>query len=67
MNEQLGTKNDKVRQESFALVRNTDALSVLIETAYLINPEDNANLVDPEFQKKCAKAIAAGVVNYLVK
>ena len=65
MNEQLGTKNDKVRQESFALVRNTDALSVLIETAYLINPEDNANLINPEFQKKCAKAIADGIINYL--
>ena len=65
MTTQIGTKNDKVRRESFAVVRNTDAISILIETAYLINPEDNANLIKPEFQKKCAKAIADGIVNYL--
>ena len=65
MNEQLGTNNDKVRQGSLALVRNTDAVSVLIETAYMINPEDNAKLVDPEFQKQCAKAIADGIANYI--
>ena len=65
MNTDLGTQNDKVRQESFAVVRNTSAISVLIETAYLINPEDNAMLIDDEFQKNCAKAIAKGISNYL--
>ncbi len=64
MTTQLGTNNDKVRQASLALVRNTNALSLLIETAYLINPEDNAKLINPEFQKKCAKAIADGLEKY---
>ncbi len=64
MTTQLGTNNDKVRQASLALVRNTNALSLLIETAYLINPEDNAKLVNPEFQKNCAKAIADGLEKY---
>lgn len=64
MTTQLGVNNDRVRQASFALVRNTDALSLLIETAYLINPEDNSKLVDPEFQKNCAKAIADGLERY---
>ncbi|MBQ8168143.1 N-acetylmuramoyl-L-alanine amidase [bacterium] len=65
MNEQLGTQNDKIRQGSLALVRNTNAVSILIEVAYLINPEDNVLLIDPEFQKKCAKSIADGIENYL--
>ena len=64
--EQLGINNDKVRQASFAVVRNTNALSVLIETAYLINPEDNAKLIDEEFQKSYAKAIADGLEMYLM-
>lgn len=64
MTTKLQTNNDKVRQASFALVRNTNALSLLIETAYLINPDDNAKLVDPEFQKKCAIAIVDGLEEY---
>ena len=67
MNEQLGTQNDKIRQGSLALVRNTNALSILIEVAYLINPEDNVLLIDSKFQKKCAKAIADGIENYLTQ
>ena len=63
--EQLGINNDKVRQASFAVVRNTNALSILIETGYLINPEDNSKLVDNEFQKRYAKAIADGLEMYV--
>lgn len=66
MTTQLGTNNDKVRQASLALVRNTEALSLLIETAYLINPEDNSKLVNPEFQKNCAKAIVEGLEKYFL-
>ncbi len=61
---QLGMNNDKVRQGSLALVRNTNALSLLIETAYLINPDDNAKLINPEFQKNYAKAIADALEQY---
>lgn len=67
MTSQLGLKNDRVRQASFAMVRNTNALSVLIETAYLINPDDNAKLVSDAFQKACAKAIADALEKYFVK
>lgn len=59
-----GMENDKLRQESFAVVRNTNVLSVLIEVGYLINPDDNEMLIDKHFQKQCAKAIAEGVENY---
>lgn len=65
MTAQLGTQNDKVRQGSLALVRPTSSVSVLVEVAYMINPDDNTLLTNPEFQKKCAKAIADGIENYL--
>lgn len=66
MTTQLGTNNDKVRQGSLALVRPTSSVSVLIEVAYMINPDDVALLTDKEFQKKCAKAIADGIEKYLL-
>ena len=61
---EIGVPNDKVRQGSLAVVRNTNALSLLIEVSYLINPEDNANLINPEFQKQYAKAIADSLEKY---
>lgn len=61
MTKYAGTNNDSVRQGSLALVRNTNALSILIEVAYLINPDDSELLNNTEFQKKCAKAIADGI------
>lgn len=66
MTTQLGTQNDRVRQASLALVRPTNAVSVLIEVAYIINPDDYAMLLDKDFQKKCAKAISDGIENYIV-
>jgi len=65
LNTEAKTKNDGVRQGSFAVVRNTNALSVLVELAYLINPEDNALLIDEKFREKCAVAIAHGISDYL--
>ncbi len=65
MTSELGTKNDNIHQQSFAVVRNTNALAVLVEVAYLINPDDNELLINPEFQKNVAKAIADGIQNSL--
>ncbi len=53
-----------IRFVSLAVVRNTNALSLLIEVSYLINPEDNANLINPEFQAQYAKAIADSLEKY---
>lgn len=61
---QTGMRYQGVRQASFALVRNTNALSILIEIGYLINPADNAKLINKEFQKKTATAIADGIEKF---
>ena len=54
-----------VKQASFAVVRNTSAVSVLVETAYVINPDDNELLMDDNFRKMYAKAIAEGIKDYV--
>ncbi|MBQ2611270.1 N-acetylmuramoyl-L-alanine amidase, partial [bacterium] len=58
------TNNDGIYQRSFAVVRNTKALSVLVETAYMINPDDIAKLEQIYFQKNIAKGISQGIVNF---
>lgn len=65
MTTQLKTQNDRVRQGSLALVRPTSSLSVLIEVAYIINPDDYALLLDKDFRANCAKSIADGIEKYL--
>ncbi len=67
MTTQLGLPDDGVRQASFALTRNTQAVTVLVETAYMINPYDIELLRNKRFQLSAAKAIADGITNYLNK
>lgn len=56
-----------VKQASFAVVRNTSAVSVLVETAYVINPYDNELLMNNNFRQEYAKAIADGIKNYVLQ
>lgn len=66
MTTQLHTQNDKVNQKSLAVVRNTSSISVLVEVAYIINPDDYMLLLDKNFQVNCAKAISDGIEKYLL-
>ncbi|MCX5782975.1 MAG: N-acetylmuramoyl-L-alanine amidase [Elusimicrobia bacterium] len=50
---------------SFAVIRLTQMPSILIESAYLILPEQEMLLNDPAFIKKLANAITEGVLNFL--
>lgn len=61
---ELGTKDDKVRQESFAVIRNTESIAILLEVGYMISPDDNAKLVTPEFQQKTANSILHALERY---
>ncbi len=61
----LSMKNDQLRQRSFAVIRNTESISVLLEIGYMIKPEDNAKLMKSEFQNEAALAILHGLENYL--
>ena len=63
----LGTKDDGVCRYSLVLTRPTMPLSVLIEIAYMIHPEEYAMLIDEDFQQKAANAITKGLETYLLK
>ena len=61
----MPVNKEGVKQASFAVVRNTSAVSVLVETAYVINPYDNELLMTDKFRQDYAKAVADGIKNYV--
>jgi len=62
---EAGTKNNGAKAQSFAVIRNSESLSILLEIAYMINPEGNWRLRDRTFEGKVADAILHGLENYL--
>lgn len=56
-----GRKDLKVRQADFYVVKHTHMPAVLVETAFVSNPEEEKLLADPEFHGLVADAIAKGV------
>ncbi len=50
---------------SYYILKNAQVPSILIECGFLSNPEETANLTDPNYQKQIAYAIAIGTCRYL--
>ncbi|MDQ1315818.1 MAG: N-acetylmuramoyl-L-alanine amidase [Pseudomonadota bacterium] len=56
-----------VEQAGFAVPKAPDIPSILIETAFISNPEEEKRLNDPGYQDKMVDAIVSGVRNYFDK
>lgn len=54
----------RVEQANFAVLRAPDIPSVLVETAFISNPEEERRLRDPRFQNQMADALLRGIVAY---
>ncbi len=63
--DRLGLGNEGVRQNNYYVIRYTNMPSILIETAYLSNPTEEALLNDPAFRDLAAEAITEGIIRYL--
>lgn len=57
----------RVEQASFAVLKSPDVPSILVETAFISNPEEEKRLNDEAYQEKMARAILAGIKRYLEK
>jgi N-acetylmuramoyl-L-alanine amidase len=57
----------QVEQASFAVLKAPDVPSILIETAFISNPEEEARLNDHEYQDQIAQAILRGIRSYFAK
>jgi N-acetylmuramoyl-L-alanine amidase len=56
-----------VEQAGFAVLKAPDIPSILIETAFISNPEEEARLLDDAYQDKIADAIVKGIRRYFAK
>jgi N-acetylmuramoyl-L-alanine amidase len=54
----------KVEQAGFAVLRAPDIPSVLVETAFISNPSEEAKLNDPAYQSQLADALMRGIERY---
>lgn len=59
------TKDNGINQQSFAVIRNSQSPSILIELTYIINPVDNSKLINKNFQNSLADGIVKGLEKYL--
>lgn len=57
----------QVEQAGFAVLKAPDIPSILIETAFISNPEEEQRLNDPDYQDKLVNAIMSGVKSYFDK
>jgi len=57
----------RVEQASFAVLKSPDIPSILVETAFISNPEEEQRLNDEEYQDKLARAILRGIRDYIAK
>ncbi|GAB3268288.1 N-acetylmuramoyl-L-alanine amidase [Chitinimonas naiadis] len=57
----------QVEQAAFAVLKAPDIPSVLVETAFISNPEEEKKLADEGYQDKMAEALLSGLRRYLAK
>lgn len=57
----------QVEQAGFAVLKAPDIPSILVETAFISNPEEEAKLTDNAYQDQMADALTNGIRKYLAK
>lgn len=56
-----------VEQAGFAVLKAPDIPSILVETAFISNPDEEKRLTDEDYQERMAAAIVAGIKRYFDK
>jgi N-acetylmuramoyl-L-alanine amidase len=56
-----------VEQAGFAVLKAPDIPSILVETAFISNPKEEAQLRDPAYQRRLVDALAAGIQQYFAR
>jgi len=57
----------RVEQAGFAVLKAPDVPSILVETAFISNPEEEKRLNDQAYQDRLARAILAGIKRYFAR
>lgn len=62
----LSIKDNGIHKSSFALTRATNPVSVLVEVAYMINPNEYILLKNTQFRKNVAKSLKKSIEEYIL-
>jgi N-acetylmuramoyl-L-alanine amidase len=57
----------RVEQAGFAVLKAPDIPSILVETAFISNPQEEAKLASPAYRAQLVTALLAGVTRYFAK
>ena len=57
----------QVEQAGFAVLKAPDIPSILVETAFISNPEEEARLRDPAFRKQLVDALTTGIRRHFAR
>jgi N-acetylmuramoyl-L-alanine amidase len=57
----------RVEQAGFAVLKAPDIPSILVETAFISNPQEEARLRDPGYQARLVEALVNGIERYFAK
>lgn len=64
---QLGRRDIGILEANFAVLRETRIPSILVETAFISNREEEQLLATEEFRAKAAQGIAKGIMRYFAE
>jgi len=56
-----------VEQAGFAVLKAPDTPSILVETGFISNPEEESRLADPGYQRQLVSALAEGIQRYFAR
>ncbi|TMH13405.1 MAG: AMIN domain-containing protein [Betaproteobacteria bacterium] len=57
----------QVEQAGFAVLKAPDIPSILVETAFISNPEEESRLRSPEYRRQLVEALTLGIKRYFAK
>ena len=57
----------QIERANFAVLRTSDMPAMLVETAFISNPDEEVRLKDPAFQRKVAGAVLDGVNTFFTR
>ena len=57
----------QAEQAAFAVLKAPDIPSILVETAFISNPDEERRLADAQHQQRIAEAIFSGIRSYLIR
>ena len=62
---EIDSKDRGILKSKFYVINHTDVPAVLVETGFLSNPSERAELITEKRKQATAKAIAEGIIEYL--